>query len=220
MIKFSCKYEGGKKNMAKLLFFDEEHKYTLDDEVIPSVSEVVRFISREVYGDVNQYMLDMAADRGTKVHKATELLDKYNTVECEEEYIPYVQAYIQWRKDNGIKSENIVEIEKSYGNAEMSYAGTLDRIIKMGDEYWLVDLKTSSSPQKRLWGACLNGYKLLWEAANEGKKISKMMDLQVKKDGTYSVVEIEDNPAVFLACLTLDKEMRSKRKKKKTTEEK
>lgn len=200
--------------MARLLFFDESHTYKLDNEILPSVSEVVRFISREVYGDVNQYTLDMAADRGTKIHKATEVLDKYGTVECEEEFTNYVMAYIQWRKDNNIKEENIVEVEKSYGDAELGYAGTIDRILLVNDEYWLVDIKSSSSPQKRLWGACLNGYKQLWEKQNEGKKITRMFDLQVKKDGTYSEVEIEDNPAVFNACLTLHKEMKSKRKTK------
>ena len=58
--------------MAQLLFFDECHKYTLDGEELPSVSQLTRFISREIYGDVGQFNLDRAAERGTAVHKATE----------------------------------------------------------------------------------------------------------------------------------------------------
>ena len=42
--------------MATLLFFDQGHKYTLDGEELPSVSELCRFLSREIYGDVAQWM--------------------------------------------------------------------------------------------------------------------------------------------------------------------
>lgn len=52
--------------MAKLIFYDEGHTCKLDGETIPSVSELTRFISREVYGTVSQSTLDNAAARGTK----------------------------------------------------------------------------------------------------------------------------------------------------------
>ena len=74
--------------MSRLIFYDEGHEYQVDGERVPSVSEVLRFISREVYGDVNQYTLDNAADRGTRIHKACELLDKYGKVECDEDIAP------------------------------------------------------------------------------------------------------------------------------------
>lgn len=201
--------------MGQLLFFDNAHKYQLDGVELPSVSKVTRFISREVYGEVNQFILDNACERGTKVHKATEIIDKYGKVECEEDIVPYVQAYISWRKDKGIGKDNIVEVESAYGNVELGYAGTIDRIFLIDNEYWLVDIKSSSTPQKRIWEACLNGYKLLWEKENPDKKISKMMDLHVKKDGTYKELFVEDDPTVFNACLTLEKLMQPKRRTKK-----
>lgn len=201
--------------MGQLIFYDDAHKYQLDGVELPSVSKVTRFISREVYGDVNQYVLDNACARGTKVHKATELLDKYGKVECDEETVPYVQAYIKWRKDFGIDSDKISEIESAYGNAELGYAGTIDRVFYVDGEYWLVDIKTSSTPQKRIWDACLNGYKMLWEKENPDKKISKMFDLHLKKDGTYKPLDVPDDPEPFLACLTLEKLMQKKRKTKK-----
>lgn len=201
--------------MGQLLFFDNSHKYQLDGVELPSVSKVTRFISREVYGDVNQYVLDKACDRGTKVHKATELLDKYGKVECDEEIVPYVQAYIKWRKDKGITADEITEIESAYGDLELGYAGTIDRVFFVNGEYWLGDIKSSSTPQKRIWDACLNGYKLLWENKHPDKKITKMFDLHVKKDGTYKEIIVADDPTTFLACLTLEKLMQPKRKTKK-----
>ena len=52
--------------MANLVFLEENHRYTIDGEEVPSVSELTRFIAREVYGEVNQQILDNAAARGKK----------------------------------------------------------------------------------------------------------------------------------------------------------
>lgn len=119
--------------MAKLIFFDDTHTYTVDGEEYPSVSEISRFASREIYGDVMQYNLDNACARGSAVHKATEILDKYGKVECEEDIVPYVQAYVKFRKDFGIG--DYVAIEKALANEELKYAGTIDRIYRIDDAF-------------------------------------------------------------------------------------
>lgn len=204
--------------MAKLVFFDENHTYQIDGEEVPSVSEVTRFVSREVYGDISQYKLDNASERGTNVHKATELLDKYGTVECSDDITGYVKAYVKFRKDFGIKNDNIVEIEKPYGDAELGYAGTLDRIFLISDEYWLVDIKSSCAPQKKLWSIGLNGYKQLWEKKNKDKKISRMFDLHLKADGTYKIVDVDFDTEIFNACLKLHNYMKTKKRKAKKEE--
>lgn len=201
--------------MAKLLFYDADHTYQLDGVTLPSVSEVTRFISKEIYGNINQYTLDNACARGTNVHKSTEVLDKFSEIECDEEIVPYVQAYVQFRRDYKISKDNIIEIESAYGDMELGYAGTIDRIYKVDDEIWLVDLKSSSAPQKRLWETCLNGYKILWEKQHPTEKITRMFDLQLKNDGTYKVLDVETNTDAFLACLTLQKLMEKKTKKNK-----
>ena len=111
--------------MAKLLFFDDKHKYTLDDEEVPSVSEVTRFISKEIYGQVNQYALDNACDRGTKVHKAIESILRYGDCEIEDAVAPpYVQGFVKWYKDNGITKDDIIDIEKGIWTHRIKgYAG-------------------------------------------------------------------------------------------------
>ena len=119
--------------MARLIFFDDTHTYTVDGEEFPSVSEISRFASREIYGEVNQYNLDNAASRGSAVHKATEILDKYGKVECDEDIVPYVQAYVKFRKDFGIGE--YAHIEKALANEELKYAGTLDRIYTIDEGF-------------------------------------------------------------------------------------
>ncbi len=121
------------RKMAKLLFFDSTHTYTVDGEEFPSVSEISRFASREVYGDVSQFNLDNACSRGSAVHKATEILDKYGKVECDEDIVPYIQAYVQFRKDFGIS--DYAYIEKPLANEELKYAGTIDRIYNIDENF-------------------------------------------------------------------------------------
>lgn len=38
--------------MANLVFFEENHRYTVDGEEVPSVSELTRFIAKEIYGEI------------------------------------------------------------------------------------------------------------------------------------------------------------------------
>ena len=119
--------------MARLIFFDDTHTYTVDGEEFPSVSEISRFASREVYGEVSQFNLDNACSRGSAVHKATEILDKYGKCECDEDIAPYIQAYVQFRKDFGIK--DYAYIEKALAHEELKYAGTIDRIYTIDEKF-------------------------------------------------------------------------------------
>ena len=119
--------------MARLIFYDTEHIYTVDGEEFPSVSEISRFASREVYGDVSQFNLDNACSRGSAVHKATEILDKYGKCECDEDIAPYIQAYVKFRKDFGIK--DYAHIEKALAHEELKYAGTIDRIHTIDEKF-------------------------------------------------------------------------------------
>lgn len=119
--------------MARLIFFDDTHTYTVDGEEYPSVSEISRFASREIYGEVNQFNLDNACNRGSAVHKATEILDKYGSVECAEDIENYIRAYVSFRKDFGVK--DYAYIEKPLANENLKYAGTIDRIYKIDEKF-------------------------------------------------------------------------------------
>ena len=200
--------------MAQILkFFEQEHEYQLNGEEIPSVSEISRFASREVYGEVTQYVLDNAAERGTKVHKATELIDKYGECEVDEGISPYIQAYIKFLKEYEPKYS---VIEKAYASATQKYAGTLDRVctLKKYDGNVIIDIKSSSVVQKVLAQIQLNGYKGLYEE-NEGKEISHLLILHLKNDGTFRLIEIPIDNTLFQSCLNLHNALKKKKRGKK-----
>ncbi|MEG2274628.1 MAG: DUF2800 domain-containing protein [Clostridia bacterium] len=199
--------------MAKLIFFDETHEYELNGEIIPCVGELSRFASREVYGEVNQYALDNACDRGKVVHKACELIDKYGECEITDDIEQYVKAYMQFRKDYHIKE--FVAIEKAVASQEMKYAGTIDRVMVVDGKLAIVDLKSSCVIQKVLAMIQLNGYKMLYEENNPTQKIEALYILHLVKDGTYKLVPFEIDNTLFMACYNLHKALEKKKRTKK-----
>lgn len=199
--------------MAQLLFFDKSHTYVVDGETVPSVSEILRFMSREIYGNVNQSMLDNASSRGTRVHSATEAIDKYGSVECDDEIIPYVKAYVAFLKQ--YKPDWLV-IEKAMHSKTHGYAGTIDRIGMLDGKRWLIDIKAQEQIKKHYVTAQASGYAAM--AEENGTKCERLGCLQLKKDGTYKLHELDSSPELFFSCLTIHKALAPRRRRKAVNE--
>ncbi len=195
--------------MSILQYFDRGHIYMLEGERIPCVSDLCRFLHREIYKDAPLWQLEAAADRGTKVHAATEALDKTGRVEIEDEYLLYLQAYVQFRQEHDVQWELI---EHSDYHPELMYAGTIDRYGLVDGIRTLMDLKTTYTVYKPLCGASLNLYRLILEARE--KQVERLMILHLKKDGTYRTVWIDIDDSVPMALITLHNALKSKRRKK------
>ena len=198
--------------MATLIFYDDTHRYTVNGEEVPSVSELTRFLARELYQDTPQFALDGAARRGTLVHKATEALDKFGTVEIDDDLAPFVQAYVAFRKDKNPEWE---KIEWAVCNDTL-YAGTLDRFGVLAGKKIILDIKTTASItglHKVLYTAQLNLYRL---AVLKVEQVDELWVLQLKKDGTYKLIQLDVNEPLANACITMHEAIKkSKRRKKK-----
>lgn len=201
--------------MANLVFYDQTHTYTVDGVEIPSVSELTRFISREVYRDVQQYALDAAATRGTNVHKAAEALDKFGSVEVDDEALPYLKAYLAFRKECKPDWE---KIEWSVHNG-LLYAGTIDRYGTLGEKKVILDIKTTARIGKGhrvLYTAGQNLYRM---AIEQDFPVDAIYILQLKKDGTYRLHELEIQDELANACITLHQALAVRHRKTKGEEE-
>lgn len=185
--------------MAQLIFYDDSHTYEVDGQQLSSVSEVLRFLSREEYGDIDQYRLDNAAERGTAVHKACEMLYKYKTVECDAEIEPYVMAFLQFLKDHKC---DFTDIERPLADTELGIAGTPDYCGTVDGEEAIVDLKAQSAIKKTLVKSQLNAYKLLRER-NGKPEVKRLYCLQVMNTGKYRLYPVGIDSAEFDACYTL-----------------
>lgn len=203
--------------MATLLFYDDSHRYTVDGEEVPSVSELTRFIARELYQDTPQFAMDGAAQRGTLIHKSSEALDKFGSVEVDGEIAEYLKAYVAFRKEHNPDWE---KIEWPVCNEKL-YAGTIDRYGTLDGKKVILDVKSTASItglHKVLYTAQLNLYRL---AAMKEVEVEELWVLQLKKDGTYRLIQLEVNEGLANACLTLHETIKNskKRRKKKNVEE-
>lgn len=190
--------------MGKLIFFESNHTYEVDGLKLPSVSEIIRFLSREIYTNATQYQLDHAADRGTRVHRACENIDRYGSCEADAEVEPYVLAYIEFLKKH--KPEWKL-IETSMCDLEWGFAGTLDRYGIIDGKHVIVDIKSNSSIKPVLVTAQLCGYTRL--AMKNNYQVDAIASLHLKKDGKFSYVE-RPFTDTFDACLTLHKALKAK----------
>ena len=191
-----------------LEFYDKSHVYELDGDRIPCVSDLCRFIHKEIYKDAPLWQMEAAADRGTKVHAATEALDKTGRAEIEDSYLPYLQAYAQFRQEHEVQWELI---EYADYHPELMYAGTIDRYGMVDGYRTLADLKTTYRVYKPLCGASLNLYRLILEARQ--KAVERLVIIHLKKDGTYKLVNIPIDGAVAMALITLHNALKTRRKK-------
>lgn len=189
-----------------LKFYDESHQYELDGVIIPSVSEILRFISREVYGDIDKYILDNAAERGTTVHLATQQIDQFGECEIDFAYQGYVQAYAKFLREH--KCEWMYT-EAPFADRERRYAGTPDRIGTVDGAFAIVDLKTNAAIKKALVKAQLNGYNGLAKA-NDLLLVERLLCLQLCNNGKYRLYDVAIDSTEFDACLAIHNSINKK----------
>lgn len=197
--------------MASLVFYEKNHRYTVDGEDVPSVSEITRFISRELYSDVVQFALDNAADRGTRVHKATEALDKFGSVEISDEIAPYVKAYVKFLKEHQPTWEKV----EWAVHKDTEYAGTLDRYGSLDGIKSIVDIKSTKNITKHHRTLYTAGQNLYRKAIEPDFQVDKLYILQLKDDETYKLIEIPKDDALADSCLILHNALKKQKRRRK-----
>lgn len=195
--------------MNILQFFDKGHVYMLDGEQIPCVSDLCRFLHREIYREAPIWQLEAAADRGTKVHAATEVLDKTGRAEIEDDYLPYLEAYARFRSEHEVTWELI---EHPDYHPTLRYAGTIDRYGMVDGYRTLADLKTTYQVYKPLCSASLNLYRLILEARE--KAVERLLIIHLKKDRTYKLIPFNVDDSVPMALITLHTALKRRKRGK------
>lgn len=197
-----------------MLEFDKErHEYRADGKVIPSVTQILKFLSVDTATNANPMLRDAAARRGSRIHEATEQYEKYGEIDedlIDAETAPYIEAYIDWVRETGAET---LFAEKMMTDGEV--AGTADRIVNVNGETAIVDIKTGSSVDVRQVSAQCYKYAAL--ATHYGIKATKLYVLQLKKDGKYSFRELDwiRGSTFFEVCYTLYRMIEEDKKKNK-----
>jgi len=181
---------------ASSLRMDADHRYWLNDRELISVTTALKEAGMV---DTAWFSLD-AAERGTYVHQACDLLDDDNLGS----YLPtvngYVDAYRQFQQD---LNPAWMQRERAVCDAVLGYAGTLDRAGYLRGRWSLLDIKTG--PPAPWHGLQLAAYARL-ALSPDGLKPDRF-DLYLTKHGTYRLVkqDARTDEGEFLAALTVAK---------------
>ena len=198
--------QGRAVEIAQLIFYDNDHLYEVDGVKMDSVSEIIRFLSREEYDDINQYKLDNAASRGRDVHKVCEALYKYGKIECDEDIVPYVRAFMLFLKEHKCEFS---DIEKPLADTERGIAGTPDFCGVVDGEESIVDTKAMQAVHKPLVKAQLNGYRDL-RIVNKKPEPKRLYCLQLMNTGKYRLYPVAIDATEWNACLALHMAIKKK----------
>lgn len=193
--------------MSAVFHFDAEtHTYTLDGRKLPSVTQILKRLSREAYRFVDRKVMDKAAALGTAVHKLIEL-DIEGTLD-EDALAPELHLYLtSWRTFLATSGFRPLLSESLVYSTRYGYAGTLDLLGELHDFIALIDAKRCASVPVTA-GPQTAGYELAArerfpEIFNSGKPV-KRFALQLNTDGTHRLVPFKDpnDARVFLSELT------------------
>lgn len=186
--------------MEQALEFDAAtHTYRVGGVLVPNVTSVLQVLSS--YMDVSDDILIPAQERGTAVHRATELddLDDLDEDSLDPMIVPYLEAWRQFKRDT---RPVFHAIEQRVFSKRHWYAGTLDRIatlqgvrgISMLDIKTCVKVGKEVGPQTAAYAEAIEGY-----------RISNRFAVQLRPDGTYRLIPCKERSdwAVFHSALTL-----------------
>lgn len=133
------------------------------------------------YGNASDTISMEAMEKGSVVHRLTELYDRGEVVSAQSESGNPLYSSNEWEMFNKYvefsekyKPEVIVN-ESSYCLSSLGYGGTLDRVINMNGETWLLDIKTGNMYE--YYWMQLAAYKRLfeeWQLFNWGEIKNKI----------------------------------------------
>lgn len=180
--------------MSNSLIFDEnKHQYSVNGLVLPSVTQIMKPLTQELYANIDNKTLNAAASRGKSVHYATELYDTFGVEEIEEENKGYLAAYKKFKQDYSVK---ILEVEKQLFHPLLYYAGTLDRIVEINGKRILLDIKTTEKVHKNLVEIQVSAYQEM--ALKNGIEVDSLAVLKLNADGTYQFIYLNNNIDMFM----------------------
>lgn len=155
--------------MPTLSFDSETHTYTLDGEVIPSVTQIIDAVTGKDFSKINPDVLRAAAGHGTLIHLDVSTKN-YQTPEGKWIRDELADAKIK----NEVVGYTIVD--------GFAFAGTAD--ILNATEKSIDDIKTQSAKDLLSWTIQLNLYSLIFPGANQ------LRVFHTPKTGNYTIVPI------------------------------
>lgn len=155
---------------------------------------------------IPDYQRDRAADRGVAVHSIAEQIIRGQKPEIPEELGPYVAAYHGFLRE---WSPQFVAVEQMVGSLRHGYGGTFDAVARIGNERWMLDVKTSTNvyPETALQLAAYAGAEFIGRPGDPKRyrvpRVTRFGVIHVVPEGAELVPYAVDRGtyAAFLRCI-------------------
>lgn len=214
-IKRIVHYHGDEKQIT---FLDSRY-YKRNDKYYPSVTYILSYIPKEKIfidwlkekGEESDIIVDRASKKGKRVHGAIESLlkneelswiDQYGNATFSLEEWQMILRFVEFWK---IHQPKLVESEVHTFSDKHEYAGTIDLVLEIQDQLWLIDIKTSNqiapvyhyqtAAYATSWNECydksIDRRGILWLKSHTrkedktGKKIQGKMWQLIESDRTF-----------------------------------
>lgn len=169
--------------MLELEFDAVKHYYKLNGRYIPSVTTIMRPLTADLYKDIDEAIMKVAADRGTAIHELIENYIKFGWAEPSNEYELYFKAFTDWFT---AKNPQTIASELKVYSPMFRYAGTCDYLAIINGHLTLTDFKTTATLHEHLVKTQLEAYARAY--IEHGVPVEYGCCLQLKKDGTYNQI--------------------------------
>lgn len=161
-------------NGCTLEYFDREHLYLVDGEIVPSITTLLK---TDKYQNVSKQFLRRAAAKGTELHDAIERLCKYG----EESDLKEVRNFKFLQRKYGFQVlENEVPVIL-WHKEKPAAAGRLDLVLEIDGEIGGADIKRTSVLDKNYLAYQLNLYRIAYRQSY-GKEWRFLKGIHLRED--------------------------------------
>ena len=160
-----------------LEYDDDTHTYLYDGLILPSITQILKIKFNKKYEGIDERILNIAANRGTKIHQAIEKLCKTGEVEDYKEVKNFLFLQKHY-KFNVIDNELPVVLFKD--DIPVA-AGRLDLVLEINGGQYLADIKRTSSLDKEYLGYQLNLYRIAYQQCY-GESIKGLRGIHLRDD--------------------------------------
>lgn len=184
-------------------FDRESHSYFLDGERLPSVTEILKVLGDE-YAGVPAHVLERKRQIGAAVDAAItlDINGELDEDSIHPDWCGYFAGFRKFWRDEWLKPEHVVVLQKPGYCSKRKYAGTPDVNLMLRGRASVVDWKCTFKLMPTV-GPQTAGYALM-QYGEDGLTIPRYA-LQLREDGNYRLHELKDRNdfTVFCAALTV-----------------
>lgn len=193
-------------DMDGVTFDEEKHEYRIDGARVPSVTEIIKPVQRELGG--SPATIDYKRQIGKALDAAIIIMERGEQIDEESldmALVPFLQAWLKFKRETGFR---VLLNQQIVYSRKLRFAGTPDM---MGTRMYA----ESSNPNELIDTKCVYtmdpvtaiqtaGYSIAAEESL-GIKVKRRGGLQLRPDGTYRYYPYTSpmDEQIFKCCLSI-----------------